>query len=110
MKISISRSISTVFEQYMEKISWSEKKYSLEDFIKQWQLYINEHASWYEKLDDDIKKDPTFHDELAEKINETIKKFFLSHPQMIKLNPLKSCRISRRKSTCILVKWKQGIY
>lgn len=79
IKISITRSISTVFEQYMEKIGWNEEKYNLEDFIKQWQIYINEHASWYDKLDDDIKKDPIFHEELAAKINETIQKV-LSEP------------------------------
>ncbi|GIN40334.1 MULTISPECIES: hypothetical protein [Heyndrickxia] len=80
LKISISRSISTVFEQYMEKIGWDEKKYNIEDFIKQWQVYINEHASWYDKLSDDIKKDPSFHEELAAKINETIQKILSEAP------------------------------
>ncbi|MDH5162792.1 hypothetical protein [Heyndrickxia oleronia] len=80
LKISISRSISTVFEQYMEKIGWDEKKYNIEDFIKQWKVYINEHASWYDKLSDDIKKDPSFHEELAAKINETIQKILSEAP------------------------------
>ncbi|MCM3239900.1 hypothetical protein M3589_19640 [Heyndrickxia oleronia] len=80
LKISISRSISTVFEQYMEKIGWDEKKYNIEDFIEQWKVYINEHASWYDKLSDDIKKDPSFHEELAAKINETIQKILSEAP------------------------------
>ncbi|MGE8207069.1 hypothetical protein ACQKP0_21425 [Heyndrickxia sp. NPDC080065] len=80
MKISISRSISTVFEQYMEEIGWDEEKYNLEDFIKQWQVYINEQASWYKNLSDDIKRDPTFHEELAAKINETIQKILTDSP------------------------------
>lgn len=64
----------------MEKIGWDEKKYNIEDFIKQWQVYINEHASWYDKLSDDIKKDPSFHEELAAKINETIQKILSEAP------------------------------
>lgn len=79
LKISISRSISTVFEQYMEEIKWDEEKYNLEDFIKQWQLYINNHASWFSKISEEVKSAPSFHEEVAKKINETIEKI-LSEP------------------------------
>lgn len=80
VKISISRSISTVFEQYMEKIKWDENKYNLEDFIQEWKEYINNHASWFEQVNDEIKGDPKFHESLAVKINETIEKILSEDP------------------------------
>ncbi|MBS4175445.1 hypothetical protein [Bacillus sp. FJAT-49736] len=80
IKISISRSISTVFEQYMEKIQWDENKYSLEDFIHEWKEYINNHASWFDQVSDEIKEDPSFHEDLALKINETIEKILSEEP------------------------------
>jgi len=91
IKISISRSISTVFEQYMENIKWDENKYNLEDFIKEWREYINNHASWFGQVSDDIKKDPRFHEDLAKKINETIEKILTEAPttdQVEKMNQL----------------------
>lgn len=79
IKISITRSITITFENYMREIKWNEDKYSLEDFVIQWRDYINETASWYNKIADSIKADPVFHEELATKINETIAKL-LSEP------------------------------
>lgn len=78
-KISITRSITITFENYMKEIQWDENKYSLEDFIVQWRDYITESASWYKNISDATKSDPTFHEELATKINETIAKI-LSEP------------------------------
>lgn len=89
IKISISRSISTVFEQYMEKIGWDEEKYKLEEFIKQWQFYINNHASWFTKISDEIKLDPTFHEGLAAKINETIDKILSDSPTSEQIKKIK---------------------
>lgn len=80
VKISISRSISTAFEQYMNSIEWNEEKADIEMFVMQWREYINDHASWYEKVDDDIKNDSNFHAELADKINKTIYKILSEHP------------------------------
>jgi len=91
IKISISRSISTVFEQYMEKIKWDENKYNLDDFMKEWREYINNHASWFSQVNDDIKGDSRFHEYLAKKINETIEKILSEAPtsdQVEKINQL----------------------
>ena len=78
-KSSITRSISKAFELYMAKIGWDEKLFSIEDFIKSWQSYIQESASWYEKVPLEIKESQEFHEEMANKINATIEKI-LSEP------------------------------
>jgi hypothetical protein len=80
IKISISRSISTAFEQYMTEIEWNENKFSLEEFVQRWRNYIINYSSWYEKVSDDIKLNPVFHENLAVKINETIQKFLSEEP------------------------------
>lgn len=91
IKISITRSITTAFEQYMEKISWDENKYDLSNFIKEWRTYINNHSTWFAKVDEQIKNNPRFHEDLAIKINETIEKIINEEPteeQIQKLNEL----------------------
>lgn len=91
IKISITRSITTAFEQYMEKISWDENKYDLSKFIKEWRTYINNHSTWFAKVDEQIKNNPRFHEDLAIKINETIEKIINEEPteeQIQKLNEL----------------------
>ncbi|WP_019243155.1 MULTISPECIES: hypothetical protein [Bacillus] len=80
VKISISRSISTAFEQYMNSIEWDENKADIEMFVKEWREYIIHNASWYDKVDDDIKADPAFHKDLADKINQTIDKILSEVP------------------------------
>ncbi|WP_108668894.1 hypothetical protein [Peribacillus acanthi] len=80
IKISISRSISTAFEQYMNKIEWDEDKANIEEFANDWKEYINKNASWYDKVDDQTKANPTFHEELAVKMNETIEKILTEEP------------------------------
>jgi hypothetical protein len=80
IKISISRSITNVFEQYMNKIEWNDDKYVLEDFMNDWRHYITHSSSWYSQLSDEMKSNPVFHQELAVKINETIKKITLEEP------------------------------
>jgi hypothetical protein len=89
-KISITRSIKTAFEQYMAKISWDEDKYELQDFVQLWRTYINESASWFNNLDDQIKNDPIFHEELAVKINETIEKILSEPPTEEQMNEIDS--------------------
>ena len=78
-KSSITRSISKAFELYMARIGWNEKLFSIEDFIKSWQSYIQESASWYEKVPLEVKESQEFHEEIANKINATIEKI-LSEP------------------------------
>jgi hypothetical protein len=80
VKISITKSISTSFEQYMKNISWNDEKFDLQDFVNGWQDYIKNHASWYGQLSDETKADPSFHEQLAAKINETIEKILSEEP------------------------------
>ncbi|MCH1627778.1 hypothetical protein [Fredinandcohnia quinoae] len=81
VKISISRSITTAFEQYMKAIEWNEDKYNLEVFMKEWQNYAGKNSSWLEQIDDSVKNDSTFHQELADKINQSIKKVLTEEPK-----------------------------
>lgn len=64
----------------MATIDWNEKKFSMNDFMKHWGDYIHSSSSWFNKLDEDIKRNPEFHQELAEKINETIDKILSEEP------------------------------
>jgi hypothetical protein len=80
VKISISRSITTSFEQYMAKIQWNENSFNLQDFANEWRGYITTSSSWYDQLDSDIKADPAFHQDLAAKMNETIDKILSEEP------------------------------
>lgn len=80
VKISISRSISTAFEQYMNSIDWNEEVADMKMFVLKWQEYINQNASWYDKVDESLKNDPAFHAALAEKINQTIDKILSERP------------------------------
>lgn len=80
MKISITRSITTAFEQYMADILWEEEAYSPSGFMKEWQRYIQKSASWYNDVPDDVKNDPQFHEELAKKINQVVEKVFSEEP------------------------------
>lgn len=79
IKSSITRSISTAFELYMAKIGWDEESFNMENFIKEWQVYISETASWYEKVPVELKESTEFHEEIAKKINATMEKI-LSEP------------------------------
>lgn len=80
VKISITRSITTSFESYMSEIGWDEKKFNIDKFVEEWRKYITTSSSWYDKISDDVKNNSTFHEELAEKINETIDKILSEEP------------------------------
>lgn len=79
IKSSITRSITQTFEQYMTAIAWDEELYSIEDFVETWREYITTKALWYSKIPDEMKINPAFHDELAQRINEVIQRI-LSEP------------------------------
>ncbi|MDN4605979.1 hypothetical protein [Sporosarcina highlanderae] len=79
IKSSITRSITQTFEQYMTSIDWDEEEYDIEDFIKTWREYITTKALWYSKIPDEMKNDPAFHEDLAQRINEVIQRI-LSEP------------------------------
>ncbi|MBW9234773.1 hypothetical protein JQK62_21530, partial [Leptospira santarosai] len=74
VKSSITRSIKTVFENYMASIEWSENRFKMEDFIHAWRIYISESASWTDKVSEECKQDPAFHEEVAKKMNQVIDK------------------------------------
>ncbi|MGG3004702.1 hypothetical protein ABEO87_02295 [Geobacillus stearothermophilus] len=80
VKISVTRSISSAFEKYMELIQWDDRKYAMEQFLAYWRTYAEENASWFRQLDDEVKRDPRFHEELAEKINDVIEKILNEPP------------------------------
>jgi hypothetical protein len=80
IKISISRSISTAFEQYMAKINWDESKFNLQDLVDTWKTYIIASSAWYAQIDDSLKDNEEFHEELAAKINEVVEKLFSEKP------------------------------
>lgn len=79
VKSSITRSITQTFEQYMSNIGWNEERYNIEDFVKSWREYITTKALWYSKIPDNVKQDPQFHEDLANRINEVIQRV-LSEP------------------------------
>ncbi|MEK3952480.1 MULTISPECIES: hypothetical protein [Psychrobacillus] len=79
IKSSITRSITKAFEIYMTNIKWDEELFSIEDFVKSWQVYIVESATWFQKVPQEIKESPEFHEEIALKINTIIEKI-LSEP------------------------------
>ncbi|MBD3108536.1 hypothetical protein IEO70_09160 [Bacillus sp. AGMB 02131] len=86
VKISISRSISTAFEQYMKSIQWGENQADIVEFVANWKGYITSDASWYAKVDESVKEDPAFHKELAAKINQTIDKILNEKPTEEQMN------------------------
>jgi len=80
VKSSITRSISTVFENYMASIEWDENRYSMEGFIDAWRTYINESATWTDKVSQENKQHPDFHEEVAKKMNQVIDKILNEPP------------------------------
>ncbi|MFD2446737.1 hypothetical protein ACFSO7_22620 [Bacillus sp. CGMCC 1.16607] len=90
IKSSITRSITTAFEQYMHSIDWKESKFDLPAFIADWRDYIQNQASWYEKVDTETKINPQFHQELAEKINETIDKILSEKPTEAQMDEIEN--------------------
>jgi tRNA nucleotidyltransferase/poly(A) polymerase len=79
-KISISRSIALAFEKYMNKIGWDEGNFSPETFVQEWRDHVEKHSTWFHSLSETVKQDPSFHEELANKINELIEKVLSEKP------------------------------
>lgn len=80
LKSSITRSITQTFEQYMESIGWNESKFNIEDYMSSWREYITTKALWYSELEDSVKVNPVFHEELAERINKIINRILDEPP------------------------------
>ncbi|NYF23515.1 hypothetical protein [Sporosarcina sp. JAI121] len=79
LKSSITRSITQTFEQYMSDIEWSGERFRIDDYFANWREYITVKALWYSKIPDEVKLDPKFHEDLAQRINEIIARI-LSEP------------------------------
>ena len=79
LKSSITRSITQTFEQYMSDIGWSEEHFNIETYMAHWREYITNKALWYSKISEEMKLDPKFHEDVAQRINEIIKRI-LSEP------------------------------
>lgn len=88
IKISISRSITTAFEQYMKDIQWDVEKFSPDTFMQEWRSYAGSNSSWFDQIDDEVKTHPSFHEELAAKINETIDKVLKEKPSKQQIEEL----------------------
>jgi hypothetical protein len=88
IKISITRSITTSFESYMNGINWNEDKFNMQNFVAEWRKYIINHASWYSQISEATKADPIFHEELAVKINEVINKILSEKPSNAQIDEI----------------------
>lgn len=104
IKISITRSITGAFEQYMRKIQWDENKYRMENLMAEWRQYFMESSTWYEKLDDKIKAHPVFHEQLAAKINETIDKLLSDPPTEEQIEEIKKLEQATDKEIAVSCK------
>ena len=107
LKSSITRSITQTFEQYMSDIEWSGEKFSIDDYIASWREYITVKALWYSKIPEDMKIDPEFHEDLAQRINEIIARSSVSRHLKNKLWQSKACRKSLIRIMSITVKPKR---
>ncbi|WP_404405311.1 hypothetical protein [Jeotgalibacillus malaysiensis] len=93
-KISITRSINTAFEQYMGQIEWNEDQFNMIEFMNSWSKYITTQASWYENLEPKVKENPEFHEQLANKINETIEKVLEEEPTPAQIERIEQLQLS----------------
>ncbi|MEK4228367.1 hypothetical protein [Solibacillus sp. FSL H8-0538] len=80
VKISITRSISTSFESYLASIDWDEEKFSMENFMENWQKYFTESAAWFDKVPQEVLLSTEFHAEIAKKMDEVIAKVLSEEP------------------------------
>jgi hypothetical protein len=102
VKVGITRSIATSFENYMKEIEWNEKKFDIQQFMKQWRQYIQDHPSWINKLDDQLRDHPDFHEALAMKVNEKIADLLNEEPTEEQIYTLKELHIQDGDSFCKL--------
>jgi len=89
VKIGITRSITRTFEAYMRDIEWNEQRFDPQVFMQRWRDYIVHHSSWFHSLDDRLKANPLFHQELADKINSVIDKVLSEAPTEEQLAKIK---------------------
>lgn len=79
-KISITNSIKTAFELYMRNLEWDLEAYNWETFLVEWKSYNEKNASWQSTVEESILTSEQFHQELAIKMSEDIKKILNEDP------------------------------
>jgi hypothetical protein len=90
VKVGITRSITRTFEAYMRDIEWNEQRFDPQVFMQRWRNYIVHHTNWFHSLDDRLKANPSFHEELADKINSVIDKVLSEAPTEEQLAKIES--------------------
>ncbi|PFW58361.1 hypothetical protein COE58_08550 [Bacillus cereus] len=102
VKVGITRSIVASFEQYMKEIEWNEEKFDMQQFVEQWKQYLYTKSTWINKVDDELKGHPDFHQALAVKVNEKINELINEEPTEEQLKILKDNKINNIDDFCKL--------
>ncbi len=72
-----------------------------------WREYITTKALWYSKIPDDMKHDPNFHEDLAQRINEIIARILSEPPSEEQIATIQMMQESSTRIMSMLVKQKQ---
>ncbi|MBC6975363.1 hypothetical protein H9I32_24250 [Bacillus sp. Xin] len=102
VKIGITRSITTSFTEYMKSIEWDVEKFDMQQFVEQWKQYLYTKSKWIKQINDDVKEDPSFHQELANRINEKISQLLQEEPTDEQLQVLQVQHVQIKESLCKL--------
>lgn len=102
VKIGITRSIVVSFEKYMKEIEWNEEKFDMQQFVEQWKQYLYTKSTWVNKVDDELKGHPDFHQALAMKVNEKINELINEKPSEEQVEQLKRNKVKHADEMCKL--------
>jgi len=102
VKIGITRSIVVSFEKYMKEIEWNEEKFDMQQFVEQWKQYLYTKSTWINKVDDELKGHPDFHQALAMKVNEKINELINEKPSEEQVEQLKRNKVKHADEMCKL--------
>ncbi|WP_369900912.1 hypothetical protein [Bacillus manliponensis] len=102
VKVGITRSIVVSFAEYMAEIEWNEEKFDIQQFVEQWKQYIYTKSIWIQKVDDELKQHPDFHQALAVKVNEKIHEIIAEKPTAEQLQQLQGQNVHHADSFCKL--------
>ena len=100
VKISITRSITTAFENYLASIEWNEERFSMEEFMQKWQHYFKNNAAWIDKIPQEVLLNPVFHQEIAEKIDEVIDKVLTEPATEAQVNSIAELQKKAKTNLC----------
>ncbi|AXY07959.1 hypothetical protein CUC43_14480 [Bacillus thuringiensis LM1212] len=102
VKIGITRSIVVSFEKYMKDIEWNEENFDMQQFVEQWKQYLYTKSTWIDKVDDELKGHPDFHQALAMKVNEKINEFINEKSSEEQIEQLKRNKVKHADEMCKL--------